>query len=262
VCAPLALSLSPPSRQLTTPRSHKQLKRFEAARKQWLAQQQWQTQQASRAGEPGARMQLIPWQAGAGASSAAASPAWASEAATPQYSPAPAREMSHEELSALRAAILRLQRSDTTRFTRVVRLIQEAVADFDGEIDLERIDPPTLWRMHEVAASARAAPKKRPRPAARLRTTVSGAPPAPPAVAAMDPQPAPQPPQRVGWNVPISDAEAPAGTTGIVLRHFSHDDDELSISDSDSDGHLEVSTRALDRMGLGRGWARRLLVAG
>ena len=84
--------------------------------------------------------------------------------ATPQYlmpqtppqhcSP---QELTFEEMRALRAGIVRLQNTDTHRFTRIVRLIQAAVPDFDGELELDRLDGATLWQMQQIVHEAQAA---------------------------------------------------------------------------------------------------------
>lgn len=187
--------------------------------------------------------------------------------------------MPFEELERLKATIVRIQTSDTACFTKVVRLLKAAVPAFDGEVDLGELDPANLWHLHQITRSAKSQPprsKHNPKP--RVRAIVGGS---EPSAAAVQEGQISHTVEATGRAVSeagasglrssevgasgernqsairsqsernqIATGSAAGSAAGIdldLLRGLCHDDDDESISDSDS-GDEQVSGAKLCRV--------------
>ena len=157
--------------------------------------------------------------------------------------------LTFEELRALTTGVSRLENTDTPRFTRLVRLIQKAMPDFDGEIVLDCLDVATLRQMQQVVSEAQVARKaraKKPPHRPRIRAVVG----TPPAAAEQQlgaaPVASPLTTDAVNAVAVASGSQVEAaGASGAVrgmidLRRLTDsgggDDDDIDfISDSDSD---------------------------
>mmetsp|Transcript_27203 Transcript_27203/g.73091 ORF Transcript_27203/g.73091 Transcript_27203/m.73091 type:complete len:193 (-) Transcript_27203:652-1230(-) len=139
--------------------------------------------------------------------------------------------MTSEELRELRAAIGRVEKRDSARFTQIVRMLADAgVLSDEGEVELDALPTDTLWALHALVQTSEAhvrarAPKAKPKPSARprVKTIVSAPTPPPPPPPPTMPECFPFPDFDGAEDVPVTPAR-PGGLAALPLTAAAVDD--------------------------------------